>query len=156
MIVGATARGPQMQAGHAVLAVVHDEVVAGEPFPEYPNRRAMAREMSAVLGAGKGLPGVGLNRLIMAASLAVQDLLAPVGACIVSGIGGLATRSKFFVELDLRQVPLDQREFLREFGQTQMFQAHVEQERRKQSDHLSPQRPSILAEAGTASLGMVP
>jgi hypothetical protein len=122
-----------------LVDIAQDQVITGEPFPEYPKRKDMIREMSSVIGKTNTLTDSNLNQLIMAANLAVQDILAPVDASIVAEMGEAhTTRSKFFLELYLNQAPLAQREFLREFSATQMFQAHVEQQCRKRSDSLSP------------------
>jgi hypothetical protein len=135
MLIGTTVPVPALERGKVLVDMGRDQVVIDEPFPDYPRRTQMIRELADALGETKALTDAHLNRLVMATNLAVHDMLGPCEASIITNMSDAQKmQSKFIEELYLGQAPVRDRPFLREFSATQMFRHHVEQECRKRSD----------------------
>jgi hypothetical protein len=138
MLIGTMMRISHIDNMHIYVDLVKNSIFGAQTLPKGPNHRAMMAEMTATLKKRKSFTDVDLNCLMLVTNLAVEDILARVDACIITDITQENRQSTFFHELLLKQVPIEQREFMHQFSLTQMFQVDTEQECRRISYSLIP------------------
>jgi hypothetical protein len=119
----------------------HNDIQVGSRTPEYPRSQAMLNEISDIWESANSPDHPDLNRLIMAANLAVKDMLGPVQTSIMTDFSeSQDVQTQFMDELFLAQADRRDRAYLKALSSTQMFRLHIEQECRKRSDGLKVSR----------------
>ncbi|OHT17318.1 hypothetical protein TRFO_12471 [Tritrichomonas foetus] len=122
-------------ANFVFIDLVKCEITVNDAIPDIPFEYTFEEDVKDVWDEIKDPQDPKLNRIIMAANLAIRDILGPAEASIVSDFSDIDnTTSKFVQELYLEQFDPMAREYLTTFSETQMFHLHVEQECRKRSD----------------------